>query len=158
MGQFFKELLNFLPQKLSQSSQKIWVWDPESGKNLFRIPDPKVRKDPQHCLQDDGHVELFDDEVHHLPGRRGRRHLDAHARPVRKASLVCRVHLGKRKKMIQKGFFPVLRIQIHTDPNSLWSAKSGHGSALGIRIRIQEGQNNPQKLRNSSFEVPDVHF
>ncbi len=30
------------------------------------------------------------------------------------------------------------------------------GSALGIRIRIQEGQNNPQKRRNSSFKVLDV--
>jgi hypothetical protein len=32
---------------------KIWVWDPGSGKNLFRIPDPGVKKhripDPQHC-------------------------------------------------------------------------------------------------------------
>ena len=29
------------------------------------------------------------------------------------------------------------------DPHSVWSA--GSGSALGIRIRIQEGQNDPQK-------------
>jgi hypothetical protein len=25
---------------------KIWVWDPGSGKNLFRIPDPGVKKAP----------------------------------------------------------------------------------------------------------------
>jgi hypothetical protein len=24
----------------------IWVWDPGSGKNLFRIPDPGVKKAP----------------------------------------------------------------------------------------------------------------
>ena len=33
---------------------KIWGWDPGSGKNLFRIPDPGVKKapdpDPQHWL------------------------------------------------------------------------------------------------------------
>ncbi len=54
-GPIFKELLNFLPQKLSQSSQKygfrIWdprsgIRDPGSGKNLFRIPDPGVKKAP----------------------------------------------------------------------------------------------------------------
>ncbi len=25
---------------------KIWVWDPGSGKTLFRIPDPGVKKAP----------------------------------------------------------------------------------------------------------------
>jgi hypothetical protein len=25
---------------------KIWVWDPGSGKKLFRIPDPGVKKTP----------------------------------------------------------------------------------------------------------------
>jgi hypothetical protein len=43
----------------------IWVWDPGSGKNLFRIPDPGSRgqkgtgsriqdPDPQHCIPDPG--------------------------------------------------------------------------------------------------------
>ncbi len=36
---------------------------------------------------------------------------------------------------------PVLRIRTRT--HSFWSA--GSGSALGLRIRIQEGQNDPQK-------------
>jgi hypothetical protein len=51
---FFKELKNFLPKKLSLSSQKygFGIRDPGSGKNLFRIPDPGVKKapdpDPQH--------------------------------------------------------------------------------------------------------------
>ncbi len=44
----FKEILKFLPKKLS----KIWGWDPESEKNLFRIPGSKRHRipdpDPQH--------------------------------------------------------------------------------------------------------------
>ncbi len=35
------------------------------------------------------------------------------------------------------------------DPHSIWSA--GSGSALGIRIRIQEGQNYPQKWKKFMF-------
>ncbi len=42
-GPIFKELLNFLPKKLSLSFQ---VWDPGSGKNLFPFPDPGVKKAP----------------------------------------------------------------------------------------------------------------
>jgi hypothetical protein len=56
----FKELWNFLPKKLSLSSQKyeFGIRDPGSGINLFRIPDPGVKKDPipdpdpQHCFVD----------------------------------------------------------------------------------------------------------
>jgi hypothetical protein len=37
---------------ISVSVLKIWSWDPGSGKNLFRIPEPGVKKhpipDPQH--------------------------------------------------------------------------------------------------------------
>ncbi len=47
-GPIFKELQNFLPKKLSISSQNMGlgseIWDPGSGKNLFRIPDPGVKK------------------------------------------------------------------------------------------------------------------
>jgi hypothetical protein len=51
-GPIFKELYNFLPNKLSLSSQKYGfgirdpgsgIRDPGSGKNLFRIPDPGSR-------------------------------------------------------------------------------------------------------------------
>ncbi len=44
----FKELYNFLPKNLSLSSQKygFGIRDPRSGKNLFRIPDPGVKKTP----------------------------------------------------------------------------------------------------------------
>jgi hypothetical protein len=52
-GPNFKELWNFLPKKLSLSSQKYEfgirdpgseIRDPGSGINLFRIPDPGVKK------------------------------------------------------------------------------------------------------------------
>ncbi len=49
MGQFSKNYRTFYP-KNCYYALKIWVWDPGSGKNLFRIPDPGVKKatDPQH--------------------------------------------------------------------------------------------------------------
>jgi hypothetical protein len=53
-GPIFKFFSNFLPKKLSLGSQKygFGIRDPGSGKNLFRIPDPGVKKapDPQHCI------------------------------------------------------------------------------------------------------------
>jgi hypothetical protein len=51
--------------------------------------------------------------------------------------------------LIMKLIKPVLRIRIRTDRHSFLSA--GSGSALGIRIRIQEGQNYPQKGRKFKF-------
>jgi hypothetical protein len=45
-------------------------------------------------------------------------------------------------------------ILIHTDLHSFWLA--GSGSALGIRIRIQEGQMTHNS--EESFEVPDLLF
>ncbi len=49
-----------------------------------------------------------------------------------------------------------LRSVADPDPHSFWSA--GSGSALGIRIRIQEGKMNHKIEENSSFEVLDVLF
>jgi hypothetical protein len=46
LGQFLKKYRTFYPKK---SLSKIWVWDPGSEirkKNLFRIPDPGVKKAP----------------------------------------------------------------------------------------------------------------
>jgi hypothetical protein len=40
-------------------------------------------------------------------------------------------------------------LRIRTDPHSFWSA--GSGCALGILIRIQEAQNDLQKLRKFMF-------
>jgi hypothetical protein len=47
-GPIFQELLKFLPKKLSPRPQKygFGIRDPRSGKNLFRIPDPGVKKAP----------------------------------------------------------------------------------------------------------------
>jgi hypothetical protein len=45
LGQFFKNYLSFYPKNFPLAL-KIWVWDPGSGKNLFRISDPGVKKAP----------------------------------------------------------------------------------------------------------------
>jgi hypothetical protein len=49
----FQRIIEFFTQKIVSKSSKIWVWDPGSeirnpgsGKNLFRIPDPEVKKAP----------------------------------------------------------------------------------------------------------------
>jgi hypothetical protein len=39
-----KEL--FTQKIVTNITKKIWVWDPGSGKNLFRNPDPGVKKEP----------------------------------------------------------------------------------------------------------------
>jgi hypothetical protein len=52
LGQFSKNYRTFYPKIVTKLS-KIWSWDPGSGirdpgsgKNLFRIPDPGVKKAP----------------------------------------------------------------------------------------------------------------
>jgi hypothetical protein len=51
-GPIFKELFNLLLKKTFTKLSKIWLWDPGSGKNLFRIPGSKRHRipdpDPQH--------------------------------------------------------------------------------------------------------------
>jgi len=42
----FQRIIELLTQKIVTKLSKIWVWDPGSGKNLFRIPDPGVKKAP----------------------------------------------------------------------------------------------------------------
>jgi hypothetical protein len=48
----FQRVIELFTQKIVTKLSKIRVWDPGSGKNLFRIPDPGVKKasdpDPQH--------------------------------------------------------------------------------------------------------------
>jgi hypothetical protein len=48
----FQRINELFTQKIVFKLSKIWIWDPGSGKNLFRIPDPGVKKapdpDPQH--------------------------------------------------------------------------------------------------------------
>jgi hypothetical protein len=44
----FQRIIEVFTQKIFTKLSKIWVWDPGSGvrKNLFRIPDPGVKKAP----------------------------------------------------------------------------------------------------------------
>jgi hypothetical protein len=45
LGQFSK-IIELSTHKIVTKLSKIWVWDPGSGKNLFRIPDSGVKKAP----------------------------------------------------------------------------------------------------------------
>jgi hypothetical protein len=44
----FERIKELFTQKIVTKLSKRWVWDPRSGirKNLFRIPDPRVKKAP----------------------------------------------------------------------------------------------------------------
>jgi hypothetical protein len=45
----FQRIVEVSTQKIFNMLSNIWVWDPGSGirkKNLFRIPDPGVKKTP----------------------------------------------------------------------------------------------------------------
>ncbi len=59
----FQRIIKLFTKKIVKKLLKIWSWDPESGKNLFRNPDPGSRgqkapnpgsripdPDPQHWL------------------------------------------------------------------------------------------------------------
>jgi hypothetical protein len=41
-----QRIIELFTQKFVTKLLKIWVWDSGSGKNLFRIPDPGVKKAP----------------------------------------------------------------------------------------------------------------
>ncbi len=40
----FQRIIELFTLKIVTKLSKIWVWDPGSGKNLFRIPDPGIKK------------------------------------------------------------------------------------------------------------------
>jgi hypothetical protein len=42
----FQRIIELFTQKIVNKLSEIWVCDPGSGKNLFRIPDPGVKKAP----------------------------------------------------------------------------------------------------------------
>jgi hypothetical protein len=42
----FQRIIELFTKKIAKKLLKIWSWDPGSGKNLFRIPDPGVKKHP----------------------------------------------------------------------------------------------------------------
>jgi hypothetical protein len=56
----FQRIIELFTKKIVTKLSKIWVWDPGSGKNLFRIPDPGVKRhripdpDPQHWVRGGG--------------------------------------------------------------------------------------------------------
>jgi hypothetical protein len=45
LGQF-QRIIELFTKKIVKKLFKIWSWDPGSGKNPFRIPDPGVKKAP----------------------------------------------------------------------------------------------------------------
>jgi hypothetical protein len=73
----FLRIIELYTQKIVTKLSKIWVWDsgsgirdPGSGKNLFRIPDPGVKKAPdpgsririrntEFCLKEAGFGSFF---------------------------------------------------------------------------------------------------
>ena len=42
----FQRIIDLFTQKIVIELSKIWVWNPGSGKNLFRIQDPRIKKAP----------------------------------------------------------------------------------------------------------------
>jgi hypothetical protein len=42
----FQKIIELFAQKIYTKLSKVWGWDPGSGKNLFRILDPGVKKAP----------------------------------------------------------------------------------------------------------------
>jgi hypothetical protein len=42
----FQRIIELFTQKFFTKLSKLWFWDPGSGKNPFRIPDPGVKKAP----------------------------------------------------------------------------------------------------------------
>ncbi len=42
----FQRIIELFTPKIVTKLSKIWLWDPGSGKNLFRIPDPGAKKAP----------------------------------------------------------------------------------------------------------------
>ncbi len=63
----FQRIIEFFAQKIVTKLSKVWVWDPGSGKNLFRIPDPGVKKAPDpgsatlHNFTLSKHIDTVDD-------------------------------------------------------------------------------------------------
>jgi hypothetical protein len=43
-GAIYKKFIELSTKKIVIRLSKIWGWDPGSGKNLFRIPDPGFKK------------------------------------------------------------------------------------------------------------------
>ncbi len=48
----FQRIIELFTQKIVTKLSKIWVWDPGSEKNLFRIPNPGSRNQKRHRIPD----------------------------------------------------------------------------------------------------------
>jgi hypothetical protein len=68
----FQRVIELFTQKIVNKFSKIWIWDPGSGKNLFRIPGSRIQgskrhripdPDPQHCVTLDKKKETYCFEV-----------------------------------------------------------------------------------------------
>jgi hypothetical protein len=60
----FQRIIEPFSQKIFNKLSKIWVWDLGSGKNLFRIPDPGLKKAPD---PGSGSATLHHTELSHTP-------------------------------------------------------------------------------------------
>jgi hypothetical protein len=56
----FQRIIELFTQKIVTKPSKLWVWYPEPGKILFRIPDPWVKKAPD---PGSGSATLFGETV-----------------------------------------------------------------------------------------------
>jgi hypothetical protein len=57
----FHRIRELFTQKIVTMLSKIWVWDPRSGKNLFRIPGSKRHRipDPQHWYSEPVFLNVY---------------------------------------------------------------------------------------------------
>ncbi len=59
----FQRIIELFTQKFVTKLSKIWIWDPGSGKNLFRIQRPKRHRnpdpDPHHWFQINPRAVVF---------------------------------------------------------------------------------------------------
>jgi hypothetical protein len=68
----FQIIIELFTKKIVTKLSKIWVWDSGSGKNLFQIPDPGVKKAPDpgsatlaKSINSVDNINLY--EMHSLP-------------------------------------------------------------------------------------------
>jgi hypothetical protein len=55
----FHRIIELFTQKIVTKLSKIWIWDPGSGKNLFRIPDPAGQKGTGSRIRNTGYRDIL---------------------------------------------------------------------------------------------------
>jgi hypothetical protein len=67
----FQRNIEVFTQKIFNMLPNIWVWDPRSGtgKNLFRIPDPGVKKGTGSRIRNTAFYpsRIPESKIHHIP-------------------------------------------------------------------------------------------